>query len=103
MDTSNAPARPPWDAYEVWQILLHRHPVKIEDPSGSCGHIDRETLAGFCEGVSDYPDFLQDTLFIIAHAEGLAGAVRALDDAVRAHLSGARSTRDTPSGAESPS
>lgn len=103
MDTSNTPARLSWDAYEVWRILLHRHPVKIEDPSATCGHIDRETLAEFCEGISELPDFLQDTLFILAHAEGLAGAVCALDEAVRVHLSGARSTRDTHASGDSPS
>jgi hypothetical protein len=70
----------------VWQILLHRHPVCVADPSGSCGHIDRGTLVEFCEAIADYPDFLQDALLVIAHAEGLAAAVHALDAAVREHL-----------------
>ena len=77
---------PPWDAYAVWQILLHRHPVRITDPAGSCGRIDRATLAEFCEAIADYPDYLQDALLVIAHAEGFADAVAALDAAVREHL-----------------
>lgn len=75
-----------WDPYAVWQILLHRHPVRVEDPSGSCGHIERERLAEFCDAISEYPDFLQDTLLVIAHADGLEVAVDALDAAVREHL-----------------
>lgn len=60
--------------------------MRVADPSGSCGHIDRGTLAEFCEAIADYPDFLQDALLVIAHAEGLAAAVQALDAAVREHL-----------------
>lgn len=86
MDARNATGRHEWDAYAVWQILLHRHPVRIEDPSGSCGHIEREGLAEFTEGIVEYPDYLQDTLWVIAHAEGLAAAVDALDAAIREHL-----------------
>lgn len=86
MDARKSAGSFPWDAYKVWQILLHRHPVRVEDPSGSCGHIDRETLAEFCEAISDYPDFLQDALLVIAHADGLEAAGDALDAAVREHL-----------------
>lgn len=83
--TSRA-GRQQWDSYAVWQILLHGHPVRVEDPSGSCGHIDRATLVEFCEAIADYPDFLQDALLVIAHAEGLTAAVNALDSAIREHL-----------------
>lgn len=76
----------PWDAYAVWQILVHRHPVKVKDPAGSCGYIDRTTLPEFCESIADYPDYLQDTLLIIAHAEGFQAAMEALDGALREHL-----------------
>lgn len=87
-----------WDPYAVWRILLYRHPARVEDPSGSCGHIERETLAEFCEAISDYPDFLQDTLLVIAHADGLEAAVDALDGAVREHLA-SRRTAARDSGA----
>jgi hypothetical protein len=87
--------RPQWDAYAVWRILLQRHPVRDADPSGSCGQIDRETLAGFCEAIADYPDFLQDTLLVIAHAEGFGTAAEALDSAVREQL-GARDAGTPP-------
>ncbi len=86
MDTTTLAGSPPWDAYAVWQILLRRHPVRIENPAGSCGRIDRATLAEFCEAIADYPDFLQDALLVIAHAEGFADAVAALDAAVRESL-----------------
>jgi hypothetical protein len=86
MNQTNSAARHPWDAYAVWQILLRRHPVRVDDPSGSCGSIDRETLVEFCEAISDYPDFLQDALLLIAHAQGLAAAADALDSAIREHL-----------------
>lgn len=86
MEMTSLARRCQWDAYDVWQILLHRHPVSIENPSGSCGHIDRATLAEFCETIGDYPDFLQDVLLLIAHARGLEASMAALDDAVREHL-----------------
>lgn len=89
MEHASPAGRQHWDPYAVWQILLHSHPVHIEDPSGSCGHIDRDTLVEFCEAIADYPDFLQDVLLLIAHAEGLAAAVSALDSAIREHLAAA--------------
>jgi hypothetical protein len=86
----------PWDAYAVWQILLHRHPVQVEDPSGSCGRIERETLAEFCEAIVEYPDYLQDAVLVIAHAEGPEAAVAALDNAVREYLVTRRSESSAP-------
>lgn len=86
MDKTSLARRCQWDAYAVWQILLHRHPVNVENPSGSSGHIDRATLAEFCEAIADYPDFLQDVLLLIAHARGLEASMAALDDAIREHL-----------------
>lgn len=86
MTATTLAGSPPWDAYAVWQILLHRHPVRIEDPAGSCGRIDRATLAEFCEAIADYPDYLQDALLVIAHAAGFAEAIGALDAAVREYL-----------------
>ena len=85
MDERNT-EHPGWDAYAVWQILLHRHPVRVPDPSGSCGHIESETRAELCETIVDYPDFLQDALLVIAHAEGCEAAMAALDAAIREHL-----------------
>jgi hypothetical protein len=83
---ARSPACLPWDAYTVWQILLRRHPVKVIDPSGSCGHITHDGVAHFCETIVDYPDYLQDTLWVIAHAEGMEKALEALDAAIREHL-----------------
>jgi hypothetical protein len=70
----------------VWRILLHRHPVRIGDPSANCGHIARKHLAEFTEAILEYPDYLQDTLWVIAHAKGLDSAMLALDAAIREHL-----------------
>jgi hypothetical protein len=64
-------------------------PCEIPIRRGVCGQIDRETLAEFCEAIADYPDFLQDTLLVIAHAQGFGAAADALDSAVREQL-GAR-------------
>lgn len=87
MDHSNASIRHAWDPDAVWHILLRRHPVHVEHPASSCGSMDRETLAEFCDAIADYPDFLQDALLVIAHAKGFAAAIGALDDSVREYLS----------------
>ncbi len=86
METTASAGRRQWDPYAVWQILLRRHPVRLENPSGSCGFIDRNILAEVCEAICDYPDYLQDTLLVIAHAEGFEAAMAALDDAVREYF-----------------
>lgn len=75
-----------WDAYKVWQILLHRNPVQVADPAHSCGRIERERLAEFCGAIADYPDFLQDTLLLIAHAKGIEATLESLDAAMREAL-----------------
>jgi uncharacterized membrane protein len=75
-----------WDAYAVWKILVHRHPVTVADVATSCGRIERELLDDFCEAILDYPDFLQDALLLLAHAKGVEGAAEALDEAVREHF-----------------
>ncbi len=86
MERKRQAGRHQWDAYRVWQILLHRHPVRVADPAHSCGHIERERRAEFCGAIGDYPDFLQDTLLLIAHAEGTESALAALDAAIREDL-----------------
>lgn len=75
-----------WDPYRVWQLLLRRHPVRVQDPSGSCGRIDPGELREFIEAISDYPDFLQDALLVIAHADGIGAAYESLDAAIREAL-----------------
>ena len=93
MDKHNPAHCGEWDPYRVWQILLHRHPVRIADVNGTSGRIERELLAEFCEAISDYPDFLQDALLLIAHAEGVEAATGSLDAAVREELAGTASLR----------
>lgn len=100
MNLSRPTTCEPWDAYAVWQILLRRHPVQVEDPSGSCGRIERETLTEFCEAIVEYPDYLQDAVLVIAHAEGPEAAVAALDGAVREYLATRRAASAPPVGGE---
>lgn len=85
-----------WDPYAVWQILLHRHPVKVADVSVSSGHIEHGLLAEFCEAIADYPDFLQDALLLIAHARGVVAATVALDEAMRAEHAQRLARRERP-------
>jgi hypothetical protein len=75
-----------WDPYPVWRILLRLHPARDEDPAGSVGRLDRDGARLFLQTIVDYPDYLQDTLLVIAHGEGVIAAVSLLDEAVRRHL-----------------
>jgi hypothetical protein len=86
VDAENPAGCQSWDAYDVWRILLHHHPVRIDDPSATCGHIARQHVSEFTEAILEYPDYLQDTLWVIAHAKGLGSAMLALDAAIREHL-----------------
>jgi len=78
--------QPHWDPYTVWLWLLHKHPVRVENPAGSCGRIEAGQLREFFEAISDYPDFLQDALLVIAHADGIGAAYESLDAAIRETL-----------------
>jgi hypothetical protein len=98
MNAARETGCPAWDPYAVWQILLHQHPVSVSDPAGSCGRIDRASLAGFCETICDYPDFLQDALLVIAHARGISAAILALDSAIRDHLASRADARSLQPG-----
>ena len=53
MEQSKPSARRRWDPYAVWKLLLRNHPVHDQDPAGSCGRIDRSTIAEFCEAIVD--------------------------------------------------
>lgn len=73
----------PWDPYAVWQSILRQHPVVVADVSNSVGRIERELLGEFFEAIVEYPDYLQDALLLLAHAEGVEAAVASLDAAIR--------------------
>lgn len=96
MEQSRQSAHRGWDPYSVWKVLLRNFPVHDHDPAGSCGRIDRSTIAEFCEAIIDYPDYLQDALLVIAHVRGAEAAVHALDDAVREQLFGQRRRLPVP-------
>lgn len=84
-----------WDPYDVWNRLLRDNPVCVDDPGGSTGAMDAATAREFWASVSDYPDPLQDALFVIAHARGFPAAIAALDQAIRNHLREGHLTEQT--------
>ncbi len=97
IDCNPAADRPVvWDPYDVWHRLLREHPVRVENPAGSTGCMNPATAREFWISIADYPDPLQDALFVIAHAEGFEAAVAALDRAVAAHLAAEASPSSPP-------
>jgi hypothetical protein len=56
-------------------IILYRSTTRRRAPDGS---------------IAEYPDPLQDALFVIAHARGFEAAIAALDQAIRGHLADLR-------------
>jgi len=75
-----------WDPYDVWHRLLRDNPVCVDDPSSTTGQMSAATARDFWVTVADFPDPLQDALFVIAHAEGFESALSGLDKAIRQHL-----------------
>lgn len=75
-----------WDPYLVWRILLGIHTLRDEDLAGSVGCLDPTDARLFLQSIADYPDYLQDALIVIAHAEGVATAGSLLDEAIRRYL-----------------
>ena len=74
-----------WDPMDVWRRLRRDHPVKIDNPASSTGRMDRRNAKLFWASIAEYPDPLQDALFVIAHARGFEAAIAALDQAIRGH------------------
>lgn len=66
--------------------LRRDNPLRVDDPAGSTGRMDPGSVRLFRSCISDYPDHLQDTLYLIAHVRGFDAAIAALDQAIRAHL-----------------
>jgi len=80
-----ADARRPriWDPYPVFRILLGLHALRADDLAGSVGRLSPTEARLFLQSIADYPDYLQDALIVIAHAEGIATAGSLLDEAIR--------------------
>jgi len=72
-----------WDPYQAWRYLLREYPLRIQDPAGSAGRMDRRHAKLFWISIAEYPDPLQDILFVIAHVRGFEAALAALDQAIR--------------------
>ncbi len=79
-----------WDPMDVWRRLRRDHPVKIDNPASSTGRMDRRNAKLFWISIAEYPDPLQDALFVIAHARGFEAAIAALDQAIRRHFADLR-------------
>ena len=79
-----------WDPIDVWRRLRRDHPVNIDDPASSTGRMDRRNARLFWASIAEYPDPLQDALFVIAHARGFEAAIAALDQAIRGHFADLR-------------
>lgn len=77
---------PLWDAVDVWRRLRRSNPVRVDDPARSIGRMDPRQARLFRISIADYPDLLQDALYVIAHARGFDAAIAALDQAIRSHL-----------------
>jgi hypothetical protein len=75
-----------WDPMDVWRRLRRDHPVQIDNPASSTGRMDRRNAKVFWASIAEYPDPLQDAMFVIAHARGFEAAIAALDQAIRGHL-----------------
>ncbi|MDH4029238.1 MAG: hypothetical protein OEU49_00180 [Chromatiales bacterium] len=76
-------ARADWDRYEVCRRLVRSHPISISNPAVSTGCMDPCNAKAFWTSVAEYPDPLQDVLFVIAHAQGFEASLAALDRAIR--------------------
>lgn len=76
-----------WDPYDVWQRLLRINPVCVDDPAATTGQMSSSMARDFWVTVAEFPDALQDALFVIAHAQGFEHALAVLDQAIGEHLS----------------
>lgn len=83
-------ACPDWDRYEVCRRLVRSHPLKISNPAVSTGCMEALNAKAFWISVAEYPDPLQDVLFVIAHAQGFEASLAALDRAIREEISACR-------------
>lgn len=80
-----------WDPYEVWRTLLLENPDLLvqrnKSEDGPEGLNDPELVKQFAMTIAEFPDDLQDFLFMLAQEYGVEAAHNALDDAVRLYYS----------------
>ena len=82
--------RADWDRYEVCRRLLRSHPIRLSSPAVSTGCMEPRNAKAFWTSVAEYPDPLQDVLFVIAHAHGFEASLAALDRAIREDIAARR-------------
>ena len=85
-DENQTQSRWRWDPHDVWCRLVRGFPVRIEDPAATTGRMVRRNAKMFWASIAEFPDPLQDILFVIAHQHGFEVALIALDRAIGEHL-----------------
>ncbi len=72
-----------WDPYEVWRRLVLADPELLLQPSCCEDTVNDAHTAEFALTIADFPDDLQDVLYVIAQRRGAEEALAALDTAIR--------------------
>jgi hypothetical protein len=92
-----------WDPHDVWRRLVRGFPVSIEDTSATTGRMVRRNAKMFWASIAEFPDPLQDILFVIAHQHGYEVALIALDRAIGEHLADCKNGKPVVVGSIPPS
>ncbi len=72
-----------WDPYEVWKALVLKDPLLLLRPNDSAAHLSGDGVQEFAMSIADFPDDLQDALFVLAQTRGVDEACTSLDSAIR--------------------
>lgn len=91
-----------WDPYEVWRTLILDHPQLLLKTPNESGLKDRQRAMQFAMTIAEYPNDLQDFLFILAQEHGIDAAHAALDEAVRRYFASRKPVRKADSGKRPP-
>ena len=75
-----------WDPYDVCKRLVRNNDICLEDSADSTSHRRAARAREFWTTVADYPESLQEALFVMAHVHGFEAAMAALDDAIQEHM-----------------
>ncbi len=72
-----------WDPYEVWKALVLNDPLLLLRPNDAEARLDGDGVQEFAVSIADFPDDLQDALFVLAQTRGVDEACSSLDKAIR--------------------
>ena len=101
-EDNQAQSRWRWDPHDVWCRLVRGFPVRIEDPAATTGRMVRRNAKMFWASIAEFPDPLQDILFVIAHQHGYEVALIALDRAISDHLADRKNGKSVEVGSIPP-